>query len=360
MRKLHFLFASCLLYTITNAQISVDPLTPSNSLPIGVSASIGWTLDFSDEFTGTTIKTAKWNVENITTSRKGAPNIGVKYTYWKAQNALVSNGNLVLTASKEDDSTMYDAAINTKNKYENRYGYYEARVKIGDPNKGTNSAFWLMGNNVANVDGTGNDGAEIDIFECTWTTAMAQSSIHIDGYGTDHQSNPTQYSAPNLFTGYHTWGLWWTASFLRVYYDGSLVAQYTDTKWIPWVVERIILSNSPGWALKGDQYFTNQPLGILTQYYVDYIRVWKQSATSAVTVPKSNPGILQVEVKDDKVQFNAFSTISTLNVYDIAGKVVAKSSPNENSHIINSNSGVYIVEAKLAQGGLYRKKFVVQ
>lgn len=360
MRKRHLIFLCSLFSIVSYSQSLVDPLTPTNALPLGISTSIGWTLNFSDEFNGTTLNTTKWNVDNINYSRIAMPSINVMYWYWKTQNTTVNNGNLVMTAVKQGDSTMYCGSINSDKKYTNQYGFYEASFKIGDPNKGVNSAFWLMGSNVANVDGTGNDGAEIDIFEATWTTNKAQSSIHIDGYGAYHQANPIQYTTPNLFIGYHTWGLWWTATFLRIYYDGSLVAQYYDTKWIPWVPERIILSLTPGWGLSGKQYFTNQPLGLLTQAYVDYVRVWKQNTTAITPVNDDNQKKLHVEVIGNKVQIDASSVITLLNVYDIAGKVVAQFSPNANSYRTYLKKGIYIAEAKFAEGGEFcRKKFVV-
>lgn len=354
------IIVSLLLSIVSFSQTLVDPLTPSNALPLGLSTSIGFSLNFSDEFNGTTLNTTKWNVDNISYSRIAMPSINVMYWYWKTQNTTVSNGNLVMTAVKQGDSTMYCGSINSDKKYTNQYGFYEASFKIGDPNKGVNSAFWLMGSNVANVDGTGNDGAEIDIFEATWTTNKAQSSVHIDGYGAYHQANPIQYTTPNLFTGYHTWGLWWTATFMRIYYDGSLVAQYYDTKWIPWVPERIILSLTPGWGLSGKSYFTNQPLGLLTQAYVDYVRVWKQTPTDTETVRESNQSKLQIVVSGNEVQINASTTIDLLNIYDIAGKVVTKFSPKANSCMTYLKNGIYFVEAKLRERGEFcRKKFVV-
>ena len=70
---------------------------------------------------------------------------------------------------------------------------------------------------MSNVDGTGNDGAEIDIFESAWTSDFTKSVIHIDGYtdGTA-QANTKQFNTPGLHNGnFHTWGMWWTYDFIK-------------------------------------------------------------------------------------------------------------------------------------------------
>lgn len=254
----------------------VDPLTPTKSMPVGTFIDKKWKLDFSDEFNGSTVNTDKWNVENISKSRSPVRSINVASWFWKAENTTVKEGNLILTAIKQADSTLYAGAINSDKKYMSKYGYYEVCAKVADTQKGVTTAYWFMGNNVKNVDGTGNDGAEIDVFETAWLGDKTHANIHYDGYGADHKKSPIDYMAPNLTKGYHTWGLWWTDSFLRVYYDGIMTAEYTDAKLIPWVEERIILSTAPAWGLKGNQFFTDFPKGILTQAYIDYIRIWKQ------------------------------------------------------------------------------------
>ena len=43
---------------------------------------------------------------------------------------------------KEDANTMYCGAINSNNKFETTYGYFEVQMKIADAAKGTHIAFW--------------------------------------------------------------------------------------------------------------------------------------------------------------------------------------------------------------------------
>jgi beta-glucanase (GH16 family) len=235
-----------------------------------------WTLSFSDEFSGTAVDANKWTVDNSTTSRAPRPEIGINSWYWRPQNVEVTGGDLLLKATKEGATKMFCGSINSNNKYLPKYGFYEARIKIADINYGTHTAFWLQGPNMNNIDGTGNDGAEIDIFESAWTGDFTKAVIHIDGYAANKQASTKQYATAGIHSGYHTFGMWWTKDFIKIYYDGVFKVEYTDSKWIPWAEEFLWLSNGAAFGLgSGDQYFVDRPLGSLTQAYVDYIRVWQ-------------------------------------------------------------------------------------
>ncbi|MEA4935272.1 MAG: family 16 glycosylhydrolase [Paludibacter sp.] len=258
-----------------NAQIFIDTATPSGTLPANNNVGSNWVLNFSDEFNGNEVDLSKWNVNNSKRSRKSRTEIGVGKWAWLPGNVKLADGNLVLRVKKENDTTMHCGSINSRNKYMSQYGYYEARIQIADISKGTHTAFWLQGPDMGKIDGTGNDGAEIDIFESAWTDEYTKSVIHIDGYGEHKQANTKQYATPGIHKGFHVWGMWWTKDFINLYYDGELKVQYTDSKWIPWCEEYLWLSNGASFGVKGAEFFTNQPVGWLTEAYVDYVRVWK-------------------------------------------------------------------------------------
>ncbi|TLX75582.1 glycosyl hydrolase family protein [Labilibacter sediminis] len=268
----------------------VDPSTPSSAQPVIVSSpntssqlkflpAGNWELDFTDEFDGTVINSSKWNIIVSSKSRAPRPDLGITDWWWKAENVWQENGELVLEVSKFDSNTMHCGSINSNNLYETQYGYFETRMKIADASKGTHTAFWFQGDNQSNVDGTANDGAEIDVFESAWLGDYTKSVLHIDGYGADHQSNTVRYDTPGIHEGYHVWGFHWTENFMDIYYDGVFKVRYDDPDWIVHAPEYLWLSDGASFGISGD-YFTSQPNGTLTHAYVDYIRAWKEVPTT--------------------------------------------------------------------------------
>jgi beta-glucanase (GH16 family) len=272
-----------------SSQSFVDPETLVGTLPDNESIGSGWSLDFSDEFNGTEVDTVKWTINNSTKTRTPRPKIKVDKWFWRPENVEVRDGNLVLKVKKENSNTMHCGSINSEDKYMTQYGYFEARIQIADASKGTHTAFWLQGPNMGNVNGNGNDGAEIDIFESAWVGEHTSSVIHIDGYGQGANSSTKQYSTPGIHKGFHTWGMLWTKDYIKIYYDGVFKVQYTGNVWIPHCDEYLWLSDGASFGIQGDRFFVDQPLGWLTEAYVDYIRVWKLTGE----VPEVPDNLLQ-------------------------------------------------------------------
>lgn len=277
-----FVIVFLLLYVNSIYCQFVDVETPENAKPSNNLIGGEWELDFSDEFNGTEVNSTKWRIDNSTKSRAARPNIGIYDWRWKPENVSVEGGDLILKVYKTDASSMTNGSINSYTKYETKYGYFEARIKIGEANKGTHTAFWLQGPNMGNVDGTANDGAEIDIFESAWTGDYTKSVVHIDGYGVNHKANTKKYDTPGIHTGFHTWGFHWTENFMDIYYDGVFKVRYSDPKWVVQSPEFLWLSNGASFGLSGDQYFVDYPLGYLTETHVDYIRVWKSLSETEI------------------------------------------------------------------------------
>lgn len=270
-----------------SAQSLVDPATGSVS-PALTTLGSDYLLEFSDEFNDNTIDATKWNIDVSSSSRAARPKLSINDWWWKSENVSETGGNAVLKVTKHDFNTMYCGSISSNNKYEVKYGYFEVRIKIAQADKGTHTAFWFQGDNMSNVDGTANDGAEVDVFESAWLGDYTKSVVHIDGYATDHQANTIQYTTPNLHTGFHTWGFHWEENFMKIYYDGVLKVTYSGDKWIPRVPEYIWLSDGASFGIEGD-YFTSQAVGYLTEAQVDYIRVWRKStgtSSSSVSDPE--------------------------------------------------------------------------
>lgn len=264
-----------------NFSAAVDPTTPKNSAP-GTSintdgkapvAGINWELIWSDEFNGTRLNPKKWIKTNSSKSRNARRDKGINTWFFRPSNTFLDgNGKLILRATKVNSNTMNCGSAETRNLFMPKYGYYEVSMKIANTSKGNHTAFWLQGPNMGNVDGTGNDGAEIDVFESAWVGNYTKSVVHIDGYGKDRQASTKRYETPGIHRGFHTYGLHWTKDFLKIYYDNELKVTYTG-RWVPQVEEFLWLSVG---ASFGDGDFRSQPVGRLSEAEVEYIRVWQE------------------------------------------------------------------------------------
>lgn len=248
----------------------VDATSPVDVLPANSQIGEDWQLTFSDEFNGEAVDFNKWTL--LDEHRGAVTKHGIKEWYFKPENVSVSNGNLVLKNTKVGTDRMDCASVYSNKKYFMKYGYAEARVRIADTNAGALTAFWLQSNTMTKVDGTGNDGAEIDIFESAYVTDEVITTIHIDGYAADHQQKSYRYVTPGVFDGYHTWGCLWDEESIKIYYDGKLTAEF-DGRWIPHVEEFLYLSTV---ATFGEKAFfkDRRPDSWLSEAYFDYIRVW--------------------------------------------------------------------------------------
>jgi beta-glucanase (GH16 family) len=130
------------------------------------------------------------------------------------------------------------------------------------------------------VDGTANDGAEIDIIEGNKTNAYS-TGLHWDGYSkTAHKSNGKLIKTPGIHdTEFHIYGFEWSPDCLRFYFDGKVVREITDPKLIPHVAHYIYFSGScfgkNDWVdgdIRKNAFIQN---GGVDRAYIDYVRVYQ-------------------------------------------------------------------------------------
>jgi beta-glucanase (GH16 family) len=294
-------FSYCLLIILINliivshgvygqkpANKFIDKLSPKNSIPFFKPDTISkemlknkWKLDFSDEFNDNKVDTSKWTVENTTKKR-------IDITLFADSNQVEEiNGNIYINYSKSTISdTAYNAGrFNSQRKYATTYGFFECRMHVVKPN-GHQTAFWMMPNDkigmhsTQGVDGTANDGAEIDIVEGTKADAYSLG-LHWDGYGKPaHKSNGGLIKVPNMHdTEYHIFGFEWAPTYLKFYLDGKVVREMNDPKLIPHVAHFIYFSGScfgqNNWVdgdIRQNEFIQG---GNVDKAYIDYIRVYK-------------------------------------------------------------------------------------
>lgn len=241
-----------------------------------------WQLYFSDEFNDNQIDTTKWTVENTTKKR---PDITL---YSNNDQVEEKEGKAFIYYQKSNlhDSAYFAGRFNSKYKFATTYGYFECRMHLVKPN-GYQTAFWMMPNAEGTtspngkIDGTANDGAEIDIVEGNKMDDAYSSGLHWDGYAKPaHKSNGTMIKAPNLHTKeYHIFGFEWTPTFLKFYYDGNLVRTMDKPFLIPNVPHFIYFSGScfgaNDWVTGDVRKNEFIQKGNTDKGYIDYVRVYK-------------------------------------------------------------------------------------
>ncbi len=119
-----------------------------------------WELVWSDEFDGTELNSAYWNVED---NARGGGNAELQYyspNNVSIERHPVSGENcLVLSARREDycNRPCTSARLNTQDKMTVCYGKIEARIAFPHTADGLWPAFWMLGNNLATNLGDNDD-----------------------------------------------------------------------------------------------------------------------------------------------------------------------------------------------------------
>lgn len=244
-------------------------------------------LVWSDEFDGDALDAEKWQGYKCSDDeayvRRGS--------YWSTRVLRFEDGKLHIPTTYYPDGLdgngkpgWYTCGIVTKDIYEQRYGYFEVRCVL-PKGAGLWSAFWIMCPEMENVDGTGTDGAEIDVFESPYSTKsfnrQVSSNIHIDGYGDAHKN--TNVCKPYIFLNdpyksFNTYGVEWNEDGYTFYING-IKTGFSDFGGASREEEYLFLSVEVGGenAVPGDSWAE----GILsegdepTDFIVDYVRAYQ-------------------------------------------------------------------------------------
>lgn len=274
-----------------------------------------WTLWLDEEFTGTALNTQVWS-----TGYRTNDIINGELQAFRPENVTVSNGTLAIKIERRPGSQTVDmngnatgnlnyasGAIQSYNKWSQKYGYLEARIRI--PNAaGTWPAFWTLPDRgtaqVHDLDrrvtvGNTEDGESIamgnehDIAEIfsVWKNANFYRS-HV-GYiwkhsGTGHQgvgeyalanngNGPEEFYYENADTEYHTYGMYWGPDRVVYYIDGTEILRRDNPANNSIVPEYLLLNV----AVRPDCWLKHVTTGEIDAdlatpkyLYCDYIKVW--------------------------------------------------------------------------------------
>jgi len=220
----------------------------------------------------------------------------------------VSDGVLTIRTYTEE-GTHYSGMISTQKHgsggFEQRYGYFEARVKFNS-SPGQWSAFWLQSPTVGHPVGDPETaGVEMDIAEhrarCVTVAPAdacaadndirnrAQQALIWDGYGADRKAEANlSPELPGLGNdSWHTWALRWTPTEVTFYYDGAAI--WSRTGPISRRSQHIILSSEVGRFFAGEipaaGYGSSATSS--TNMQVDYVRAWEMAGPGSATPPTS-------------------------------------------------------------------------
>ncbi|RZN84829.1 MAG: glycoside hydrolase family 16 protein [Winogradskyella sp.] len=235
-----------------------------------------------------TIDTTIWNFDIGDGTAQGIPGWGnneLQYYTDRSDNATVENGFLLITAKQEEfNGAQYTSArLQTKNKFQQQYGRFEARIRL-PYGQGMWPAFWLLGDD--------SDGSiwpqigEIDIMENVGDEPIQIfGTVHGPGYsGAESVSKSYTLEGSRVDTEFHVYGIEWGPNYINYYIDDVLYNQITPEdideatngqgEWVfndrPFY---IILNLAVGGNLPGPP---NAETEFPQTMLVDYVRVYQQ------------------------------------------------------------------------------------
>ena len=248
----------------------------------------GYSLVWHDEFSGTELNEDDWNREK---HQVGWVNNELQEYIPSADYAFVKDGELVIQPVKnvdEEGNVSYvSGRVNTQNKHDYKYGWFEAKIKFPQ-GKGFLPAFWMMPQD-ENFYGQWPKCGEIDIAEVLGdSTNTNYGTLH---YGEPHKQNQGTYilDSGNFADEYHVFAIEWEPGSIKWYVDGNQYYETNDwySKW-PGAPEKpypapfnqpfhVILNVAVGGDWPGDPDETT-PFDDRAAMKVDYVRIFQKDS----------------------------------------------------------------------------------
>ncbi len=300
-------------------------------------------LVWEDNFDGTALNSAVWNIEeNVGVWNTGSNGELQHYTANNVSVGADGNGNncLILTAKREsyDGYAFTSGRVNSKSKFAFKYGKIEARIKLPDLANGLWPAFWMLGNTSAVWPQCG----EIDIMEAGHAEGITNNqqnttfggALHWEhedsyaGYGTTSQSPSA------LNSDYHIFSMVWTDSRIEMYLDDSTTPYYAmnvdgeDAEEFRDYSMYLLLNLAVG-GIFPDIYSADGITAPLpAQMFVDYIKIYQKSGEGELVTVMPLYGNLAVyadgQSYDNALQIGYDATLLTTGVADRNGETAVE------------------------------------
>jgi beta-glucanase (GH16 family) len=235
-----------------------------------------WQLVWSDDFngsTGTLPDESKWGFDLGNNNGWGNQELE-NYTKEPENVALDGNGNLVITAIQNGNS-FTSARINTKAKFSQAYGRFEARLKT-PYGPGIWPAFWMLGANGDEVSWP--QCGEIDIMELKGQAPnVINGTVHGPGYSGGNAISSSYALRNSRFDlDYHVFAVEWTEDQIDFFVDDYLYKRIKKSD-VPgqWVYDHpffLILNVAVGGNYVG---FPTAQTPFPQKMTIDYVKVYQ-------------------------------------------------------------------------------------
>ena len=256
----------------------------------------GYSLSFSDEFTGSYLNTSVWGTKYWWGGRTLASNGELQYFADRSTQVIQQNpdvdpfsissdpkqagdGILTITASPSPDTRLTDGLpyvsglINTYGTFSQTYGYFEISAQVPS-GQGLWPAFWLLPQ-------SGNWPPEIDVLELL---GHAPSTYYVGSHWKDAAGKHTfdtqdVATGIDLSQGFHSYGTLWTADAITFYLDGTEVYSMRTPPGM----------NEPMYLLAGLAVGGNWPgapdetTQFPAEFQIDYIRAYARSIKPTIS-----------------------------------------------------------------------------
>lgn len=261
---------------------NIDTTFTSTSIP-------GWTLVWSDEFSGSGLPdSSKWTYDTDRNKVGWWNNEKQYYANARLENSRVQDGKLIIEARQERLTAAADfggqnytsARLITRGLASWSYGFWEVRAKL-PCGLGTWPAIWMLG-----TGGRWPEDGEIDILEQRGTAAADKQQIlgtvHTKAYnwsgGTMGVAKGASTALPNACTAFNKYQLRWEADRIVIGVNGVEYFTFMNAnngdrdQWPFNAPQYLILNLAMGGDLGGAINDTQLP----AQMEVDYVRVYKR------------------------------------------------------------------------------------
>jgi beta-glucanase (GH16 family) len=198
-------FILCILIIIISACSKKDQ-EPQVGMPPSHSK---WETTFFDDFKGDDLDPTKWSRGFGWGMKSGSFGEGID-----GKNVYIQDGKLVLKLENRPVSggDYASGAVNTRNKFYQKYGYFEAKIKVAK-GMGFLNAFWSKSNDERWP-------PEIDFIEVLGKeTIKAHFTVHFSEEG-KNRNNGGSWLGPDLSANFHIYGCEWDEEKIVWYIDG--------------------------------------------------------------------------------------------------------------------------------------------
>jgi len=232
-----------------------------------------WKLTWSDDFDYSGLPDPKkWTYEEGLVRNNEAQ----YYASHRLQNSEVKNGELTITANKEEykGSHYTSASITTQDRFAFQYGRAEIYAKLPQA-RGTWPAFWMLGTDVNQVSWPA--CGEVDVME---HVGFMPPTIYGTGHmqGADHKlhSQGGTTSLADNGSGWHLYAIEWSKTKIDFFVDSTKYFTYANNE-NNWTFDHpfyLILNLAIGGSWGGQKGIDD--VAFPQKFVIKYVRVYKR------------------------------------------------------------------------------------